>query len=46
MATVRGLEERQKVQFRVIAVNKAGESQPSEPSDLHTVRHKKREITS
>ena len=37
-----GLEEKQKLQFRVIAVNKAGESVPSEPSDVHLVKHKKR----
>ena len=31
-----------KVVFRVIAVNKAGESPPSDPSDTHTVWYKKR----
>ena len=36
-----GLTESQKVQWRVIAVNKAGESVPSDPSPMHTVKHRK-----
>ena len=36
-----GLVERTKVQFRVIAVNKGGESEPSDPSPTHTVKHRK-----
>ena len=36
-----GLTENDKVQFRVIVVNKAGESPPSDPSPTHTVRHSK-----
>ena len=36
-----GLVERSKVQFRVIAVNKGGESEPSDPSPVHTVKHRK-----
>ncbi len=39
---IQGLKETQKWQFRVIAVNKGGESPPSEPSDVHTVKYKKR----
>lgn len=38
---VTGLTENDKVQFRTIAVNKGGESPPSEPSPLHTVKHRK-----
>ena len=38
---VTGLMESSKVQFRTIAVNKAGESEPSDPSPVHTVKHKK-----
>ena len=38
---VNGLVESSKVQFRVIAVNKAGESEPSDPSPTHTVKHRK-----
>ena len=38
---VEGLTKKEKVVFRVIAVNKAGESPPSDPSDLHTVWYKK-----
>ena len=37
-----GLSLKDKVQYRTIAVNKAGESPPSEPSPVHTVKHKKR----
>ena len=43
-ATVEGLKQKQKLQFRVIAVNKAGESPPSDPSDMHTVKHRKRMV--
>lgn len=39
-ANVKGLTEGEKVRFRVKARNKAGESDPSEPTDLHTVRFK------
>ncbi|CAG2161698.1 unnamed protein product [Oppiella nova] len=37
-ATVPDLKEGQEYEFRVIATNKAGESEPSEPSDLVTCR--------
>lgn len=37
------LKKKEKLQFRVIAVNKAGESPPSDPSEPHTVWYKKRE---
>ncbi len=40
---VDGLKEKDRLQFRVIAVNKGGESPPSDPSNMHTVKHKKRE---
>ena len=40
--TIDGLVEKDKLQFRVIAVNAAGESKPSDPSDMHTVKHRKR----
>ena len=43
VATIDGLTEKEKLQFRVIAVNAAGESKPSDPSDMHTVKYKKRE---
>ena len=36
-----GIAEQSKIQFRVIAVNKAGESEPSDPSPVHTVKHRK-----
>lgn len=36
------LKEKQKWQFRVVAVNKAGESPPSEPSEPHLVKFRKR----
>jgi len=36
---VTGLTENDKVQFRTIAVNLGGESPPSDPSPLHTVKH-------
>lgn len=37
-ATVPDLTEGQEYEFRIIAVNKAGQSEPSEPSDLVTAR--------
>ena len=40
-----GLALKDKVQYRTIAVNKAGESPPSEPSPVHTVKHKKRKFS-
>ena len=40
-----GLKKKDKVVFRVIAVNKAGESPPSDPSDTHTVWYKKRKYS-
>jgi hypothetical protein len=40
---VTSLTLKDKVQFRTIAVNKAGDSPPSEPSPIHTVKHKKSE---
>ena len=43
---VTGLVEKTKVQFRVIAVNKGGESEPSDPSPTHTVKHRKRKTAS
>ena len=39
------LSLKDKVQYRTIAVNKAGESPPSEPSPIHTVKHKKRKFS-
>jgi len=38
---VENLKEKTEVQFRVIAVNKAGESPASEPTQNHLVRHRK-----
>ncbi len=40
---VEGLKEKERLQFRVVAVNKAGNSPPSDASDMHTVKYKKRE---
>ena len=37
---VGGLKYRAEYQFRVIAVNKAGNSPESEPTDYHLVKHK------
>lgn len=39
-AKVGGLKEKQTYQFRVRAVNKAGQSEPSEPTDNHLCKHK------
>lgn len=39
-AVVGGLKEKQTYQFRVIAVNKAGKSQPSEPTANHLCKHR------
>ena len=38
------LKERGEYQFRIVAVNKAGSSPPSEPTDLHLVKHKLRKL--
>ena len=37
---VGGLKHRAEYQFRIIAVNKAGNSPESEPTDYHLVKHK------
>lgn len=34
------LKEQAEFQFRVVAVNKAGPSEPSDNTDLHKVKHK------
>ena len=39
---VDGLKEKMVYQFRVRAHNKAGKSQPSEPTDNHLCKHKNR----
>lgn len=41
---VGGLKYRAEYQFRVIAVNKAGNSPESEPTDHHLVKHKARKL--
>ena len=38
------LTEGQEYEFRIIAVNKAGQSEPSEPSDLIMARPRRREF--
>ena len=38
------LTEGQEYEFRIIAVNKAGQSEPSEPSDLVMARPRRREF--
>ncbi|XP_053200690.1 twitchin-like isoform X3 [Panonychus citri] len=40
-AKVEDLHERSEYQFRVIAVNKAGPSEPSDPTGNHLVKHRK-----
>lgn len=40
--TISDLKYKKKYQFRVIAVNKGGESPPSDPSEPHLVKHRKR----
>jgi DNA topoisomerase IA len=39
-AKVPDLKERGEYQFRIVAVNKAGPSPPSEPTKSHLVKHK------
>lgn len=39
-ATVEGLEKGKQIQFRVRAVNKAGPSEPSDPTQMHTVKER------
>jgi hypothetical protein len=39
-AKVPDLKERAEYQFRVVAVNKAGPSPASDPTGMHTVKHK------
>lgn len=41
---VADLKERQEYQFRVIAVNKAGPSEPSDGTKMHLVKHRRRKI--
>ncbi len=41
---VENLKEKSEVQFRVIAVNKAGQSPASEPTKMHLVKHRKCKI--
>ena len=41
---VEELVERQEYQFRVKAVNKAGTSEPSESTDWHMAKHRKRKL--
>jgi len=40
---VEGLKEKMLYQFRVKAVNKAGPGAPSQPTDMHTCKHRNRE---
>jgi Fibronectin type III domain len=42
-AKVEGLKEKQVYQFRIRAHNKAGSSEPSDPTDNHICKHKNRE---
>ena len=45
-ARVEPLVEGTEMQFRVIAINKGGASEPSDATDLHKVKHRKREFFS
>lgn len=42
--SVEGLKEKMIYQFRVRAVNKAGASEPSQPTDNHLCKHKNRKL--